>query len=72
MRVRRSTSTTQPAVSFSLNSEGAVKFSRATTANVGRYLAIVLDNQVVSAPRIDGPIEREGRIYGHLHAAGSQ
>jgi preprotein translocase subunit SecD len=53
-----------PAVSFSLNSEGAVKFGRATTENVGRYLAIVLDNQVMSAPRIEGPIEREGRITG--------
>jgi preprotein translocase subunit SecD len=53
-----------PAVSFSLNSEGASKFSRATTDNVGRMLAIVLDNQVMSAPRIEGPIDREGRITG--------
>ena len=43
-----------PAVSFTLNSEGVVKFSRVTAANVGRQLAIVLDNQVVSAPRIEG------------------
>ena len=53
-----------PAVSFSLNSEGAVKFGRVTGDNIGRYLAIVLDNQVMSAPRIDGQIEREGRITG--------
>jgi preprotein translocase subunit SecD len=53
-----------PAVSFSLNSEGAMKFGRVTTDNIGRYLAIVLDNQVVSAPRIEGPIDREGRITG--------
>jgi preprotein translocase subunit SecD len=53
-----------PAVSFSLNSEGAVKFGRVTGENIGRYLAIVLDNQVMSAPRIDGQIEREGRITG--------
>jgi preprotein translocase subunit SecD len=49
-----------------LNTEGAVKFSRVTTDNVGRSLAIVLDNQVTSAPRIDGPIEREGRITGQF------
>ena len=53
-----------PAVSFSLNSEGAVKFGRVTGENIGRYLAIVLDNQVMSAPRIEGQIEREGRITG--------
>jgi preprotein translocase subunit SecD len=53
-----------PAVSFSLNSEGAAKFGAVTRDNIGRYLAIVLDNQVVSAPRIEGPIEREGRITG--------
>jgi preprotein translocase subunit SecD len=54
----------KPAVSFSLNSEGAVKFGRVTGENVGRYLAIVLDNQVMSAPRVEGQIEREGRITG--------
>jgi preprotein translocase subunit SecD len=53
-----------PAVSFSLNTEGAVKFGRVTGENIGRYLAIVLDNQVMSAPRIEGQIEREGRITG--------
>src|SRR5688572_11212366 len=46
----------QPAVGFSLNSEGVSKFSRVTTANVGRYLAIILDNRVQSAPVIESPI----------------
>ncbi|MBP7570617.1 MAG: protein translocase subunit SecD, partial [Acidobacteria bacterium] len=54
----------QPAVSFSLNPEGARKFGRATGENVGRQLAIVLDNQVRSAPRIDERITDEGRITG--------
>jgi preprotein translocase subunit SecD len=31
---------------------------------VGRQLAIILDNRVMSAPRIDGRITDEGRIYG--------
>lgn len=46
----------QPAVGFTLNSEGVSKFSRVTSANVGRYLAIILDNRVQSAPVIEGPI----------------
>ena len=54
----------RPAVSFSLKNEGARKFGKVTGENVGRYLAIVLDNRVVSAPRIDSRINDEGRISG--------
>jgi preprotein translocase subunit SecD len=54
----------RPAVSFSLKSEGARKFGKVTGENIGRYLAIVLDNRVVSAPRIEGRINDEGRISG--------
>ncbi len=46
----------QPAVGFSLNNEGITKFSRVTSANVGKYLAIILDKRVQSAPVIEGPI----------------
>jgi preprotein translocase subunit SecD len=52
------------AVSFSLKPEGARKFSKVTGENIGRYLAIILDNRVQSAPRIDGRISDEGRISG--------
>jgi preprotein translocase subunit SecD len=54
----------RPAVSFSLTIDGARKFGKGTGENVGRYLAIVLDNRVVSAPRIDSRINDEGRISG--------
>jgi preprotein translocase subunit SecD len=54
----------RPAVSFSLKSEGARKFGKVTGENIGRSLAIVLDNRVVSAPRIEGKINDEGRISG--------
>jgi preprotein translocase subunit SecD len=54
----------QPAVHFSLKPEGARKFGKATGENIGRYLAIILDNRVQSAPRIDGRITDEGRISG--------
>ena len=53
-----------PAVGFSLNAEGAAKFGRVTGENVGRQLAIILDNRVESAPRIDERISGEGQIHG--------
>jgi preprotein translocase subunit SecD len=56
----------RPAVSFSLNNDGARKFGIFTQANVGRQLAIVLDNRVVSAPRIESRIDDEGRISGNF------
>jgi preprotein translocase subunit SecD len=56
----------QPAVSFSLNAAGASKFKAATGANVGRQLAIVLDNAVESAPVIRGQISDEGQISGRF------
>ncbi len=46
----------QPVVSFSFDSVGAKKFGKATSENVGRPFAIVLDNQVISAPVIREPI----------------
>jgi preprotein translocase subunit SecD len=54
----------QPAVSFSLKPEGGRKFARDTGANIGRQLAIVLEDSVHSAPRIDDRIGAEGRIHG--------
>ena len=54
----------QPAVSFTLNTEGGRKFGSATGENIGRQLAIVLDGRVQSAPRIEGRITTDGRIYG--------
>lgn len=54
----------RPAVQFTLNNEGARKFGTFTGANVGRQLAIVLDNRVYSAPRIDTRIDGDGRITG--------
>jgi preprotein translocase subunit SecD len=41
-----------PYVEFELNSQGADQFERITAGNVGRQLAIVLDNTVYSAPVI--------------------
>jgi len=46
----------QPIVLFTLDRLGARKFGKVTTENVGRRLAIVLDNSVISAPQIREPI----------------
>lgn len=42
----------QPIVNFQLTPVGATKFETGTGANVGKFMAIVLDNNVHSAPRI--------------------
>ena len=42
----------QPIVIFSLDRLGSQKFGKITTENVGKRLAIILDNTVISAPQI--------------------
>lgn len=57
--------TSEPIVSFRFNSTGARAFARATQDNVGRPFAIVLDNEVISAPVIREPIlGGSGQISG--------
>ncbi len=46
----------QPVVAFTFDSVGAKKFADATSKNVGRPFAIVLDDKVISAPVIRSPI----------------
>ena len=60
----------RPAVSFSLNQEGARKFGKATGENIGRRLAIILDGRMQSAPVIESPDHRRGAHLRHVHAAG--
>jgi preprotein translocase subunit SecD len=54
----------EPVIGFSLTPEGAPKFGNLTGNNINRQLAIVLDNKVVSAPRINSRIDGEGVIEG--------
>ena len=46
----------RPQVSFKFNKLGAKRFGEATRDNVGKRFAIVLDDQVISAPVIKEPI----------------
>ena len=43
-------------ISMTMNSDGAREWKRITGANVGEFIAIVLDNLVYSAPRVNGEI----------------
>jgi preprotein translocase subunit SecD len=45
-----------PAVSFRFDSTGGRRFAQATTENVGKPFAIILDGMVISAPNINEPI----------------
>ena len=57
--------TNEPIVSFRFNTSGARKFAQVTQENVGKPFAIILDNQVISAPVIREPIlGGSGQISG--------
>ena len=49
-------------VEFSFSSEGGDKFYDLTSKNVGKPLAIVLDNKVVMAPKINSALRESGVI----------
>ncbi len=54
-------------ISFELNSDAADIFGEYTSTHSGQFLAIVLDKQVVSAPRINEPItDGQGQISGNF------
>jgi SecD/SecF fusion protein len=57
----------EPMISFTLNSDGAVRFGEITRNNIGRRLAIILDGVLYSAPTIQSAIETgSGQITGHF------
>jgi preprotein translocase subunit SecD len=58
-------STRQPIVSFRFSASGTRRFAKITRENIGRPFAIVLDNEVLSAPVIREPIlGGSGQISG--------
>ena len=59
--------TNEPIVNFRFNVRGAQRFGQATTEAIGRPLAIVLDNEVISAPTIQSAITGgAGQISGRF------
>ncbi len=45
-----------PEVSMTMNSRGSKLWGKMTTANVGKFVAVVLDNYVYTAPRVNDAI----------------
>ncbi len=45
-----------PFISMNMNNEASTKWARITGANVGKSIAVVMDNMVYSAPRVNGEI----------------
>ena len=59
--------TNEPIVSFRFNQAGARIFGKLSSENVGRRFAVVLDNKVITAPRINEPIlGGSGQITGNF------
>ncbi|HEY0270466.1 MAG TPA: protein translocase subunit SecD [Sphingomonas sp.] len=58
--------TNEPEVAIAFNSKGAHAFADVTQANVGKHFAIILDNQVLSAPVI-----RSAILGGNASISGS-
>ncbi|MGZ8849089.1 MAG: protein translocase subunit SecD [Thermoanaerobaculia bacterium] len=56
----------EPVIGFSMTPDGARKFGDLTGNNVGKQLAIVLDNKIESAPRINSRIDDQGVIEGRF------
>lgn len=57
----------KPAVSMTMNSDGARRWAQLTKQNIGRSIAIVLDNYVYSAPNVNSEITGgRSQITGHF------
>ena len=55
-------------VSMNMDSKTTIEWGNITGANVGRSIAIVLDNYVYSAPRVNGRIDGPSSITGNFSA----
>jgi SecD/SecF fusion protein len=59
--------TSQPAVSMQMNADGARKWRNLTSENVGRRIAVVLDDYVYTAPMVNGEIPNgQSEISGNF------
>jgi SecD/SecF fusion protein len=65
--------TGEPDIAFSFDTVGAREFGEATSNNVGRRFAIVLDKEVITSPRINMPIlAGDGVITGSFTVQSSK
>ena len=65
--------TQDSAIVYRLNAEAAKRLAQATSANVGKHLAIVFDDQVMADPVIEAPIsDGSGEISANFSEEGVQ
>ena len=53
-----------PAIDFRMDALGAAKLGDLAGKNIGRSMAVLLDDEVYTAPRLNGRISDSGQIYG--------
>ncbi len=80
--VQRDPTSGRLSIGFKLSSEGGNKFAQLTRAykargtknpsNDGRQLAIILDDTLISAPRINDEIHSQGKITGRFDGPAAQ
>ena len=56
----------QPTISVNFNEDGAEKIAKATSENRGKRIAIVVDQNVLSAPKIFATISNRAQITGNF------
>jgi preprotein translocase subunit SecD len=62
----------KPVVQFEFNSVGGKKFRDLTRNNIGKQIAIILDDQIISAPMVNQEIGSTGIIQGNFTAQSAQ
>lgn len=63
---------TEPVVNFVFKSEGGERFHELTSQNIGRQLAIIIDNVVIMAPVVRSALRNEGQISGNFSVTDAQ
>ncbi len=54
----------KPAIGFTMDAQGAQRLSRLTGTHVGKNMAVLLDDQVYTAPTLQSRIGKDGIIQG--------
>lgn len=54
----------RPAIGFAMDAPGAILLGRLTQDNLGRFMAVLLDDEVYTAPTLQGAISARGQISG--------
>ena len=66
-QARMDSQANETVVSFSLDRVGTKRFAKATSTNIGKQLAIILDGKIISAPVIrDAIVGGSGQISGNF------